>query len=79
MQNNLINPAAIEKIMERAGRLSSNSQPLWGAMNVTEMLLHCNLCNRQILEGDIEKTKTGFRQKLIRLLALYIVPHFPGI
>ncbi len=77
MKNNLIDQASAENIIERAGRLTSNSKPLWGQMNVTEMLLHCNLCNQQILDGDIEKAKTGLKQKLIRLLALYLVRQFP--
>lgn len=68
---------SIEKMIQRAACLKSSSRPLWGQMNATEMLLHCNLCNQQILQGDIDNTPSGFKKRLLKLLALYVVPHFP--
>lgn len=46
-------------------------------MTATEMLMHCNLCNLQILEEEGVKTKSTFKQKLLKILSLYIVPDFP--
>ena len=49
----------------------------WGKLNVTEMLLHCNLSNKFILEGDAEYIKPGFKQRMIRSLVLYVLPRIP--
>jgi hypothetical protein len=46
-------------------------------MEVTEMLRHCNLANRQILEGAIGYKKTSLKQRAIGFLCLYILPKFP--
>ena len=46
-------------------------------MNATEMLLHCNLCNNQVLDGNIPYRKSTFKQQLLRIVALYIAPNFP--
>ncbi len=64
-------------MIERVSLLKSDSKPQWGVMTATEMLLHCNLCNNQVLDGDIEFSKPGFKKTLVKFLALYIVPHFP--
>ncbi|GAB2829791.1 DUF1569 domain-containing protein [Ferruginibacter profundus] len=77
MQKNLFNATAIEKMIARVNRLDSNTRPQWGIMTATEMLLHCNLCNNQILDGETEYCKPGFKKKLVKFLALYIVPQFP--
>lgn len=77
MKKNLLNQQATEKMISRVKALQATSKPQWGEMTVTEMLLHCNLANNQILDGDIEYRKTTFKQRLIKILALYIVPNFP--
>ncbi|WP_407534605.1 DinB family protein [Elizabethkingia miricola] len=45
-------------------------------MTVSEMLIHCNSCNRQILEESRGDKKTTIKQYLLRVLALYIAPNF---
>ncbi len=40
------------------------------------MLLHCNSCNREILEGQRDDRKTTVKQFLLRILALYVAPQF---
>lgn len=77
MQKNLFNSGAIETMIERANRLKVNTKPQWGEMTATEMLRHCNLCNNQVIDGDIEYCVPTFKKKIIKFLALYIVPHFP--
>ena len=77
MKNSLLDKAAAEKIIARVSALDKTRGASWGIMNVTEMLLHCNRCNNQILQGDMEYRKTTFKQRLLRPLALYIVSNFP--
>ena len=76
MKNNLLKITAAEAIIQRVERLKPDSVNLWGEMNATEMLLHCNSCNKQIFEAERDGKKTTVKQLLLRLLALYIAPNF---
>lgn len=76
MKKNLLTPQASRNIIIRAERLKPDSINLWGEMNVTEMLLHCNLCNKEIFEQSRDDKKTTLKQYLLRVLALYIAPNF---
>ena len=49
MKNTLLNKDTTGHIIQRINRLNVLAKPLWGEMSATEMLLHCNLCNMQIL------------------------------
>jgi len=49
MKKNLLHEEAANLLIERVGRLEAGNEARWGRMNATEMLLHCNLCNWQIL------------------------------
>lgn len=76
MKRNLFNRKSAESIINRAKQLKEDYQPRWGKMNVVEMLLHCNSCNREILEKERSHKKTTVKQYLLRILALYIAPGF---
>ena len=76
MNKNLLNKTASDSIIARAETLKVDNAPVWGEMNATEMLLHCNLCNKQILEEGRGNKKTTLKQFLLRILALYIAPSF---
>lgn len=76
MKRNLLNKAAAESIIARVESLKPDSGQLWGEMNGTEMLMHCNSCNRQIFDEGRSARKTTFGQYLLRIIALYIAPNF---
>jgi hypothetical protein len=76
MKKNLLNKEAAGHLISRAQLLHPGSKALWGQMNVSEMLLHCNLANAQIFEENHQYKKTTFKQYLLRILALYIAPDF---
>jgi hypothetical protein len=77
MKRNLLNKAAAEKMIARVNVLQVDTKPQWGFMNATEMLLHCNLCNNQVLDGTIPYRKSTLKQRFLRIIALYIAPNFP--
>ena len=77
MKKNLFKKSASIKIIARAETLSSDKRALWGKMTATEMLFHCNLANTQILEGQMEYKLPTFKQRLIKIISLYLVPQFP--
>ncbi|HFK5573086.1 DUF1569 domain-containing protein [Elizabethkingia anophelis] len=76
MIKNLLKEEASDSIITRVKNLSAAHQPQWGGMTASEMLLHCNSCNRQILEESRGNKKTTIKQYLLRVLALYIAPNF---
>ena len=76
MKKNLLKEEASDSIITRVKNLSAAHQPQWGGMTASEMLLHCNSCNRQILEESRGDKKTTIKQYLLRVLALYIAPNF---
>ncbi|MDM1555573.1 DUF1569 domain-containing protein [Chryseobacterium indologenes] len=76
MKKNLLKKETTDFIIERVQNLSVAHQSQWGTMTASEMLLHCNSCNRQILEESRGNKKTAIKQYLLRILALYIAPDF---
>nr|WP_315027907.1 DUF1569 domain-containing protein [uncultured Chryseobacterium sp.] len=76
MKKNLLKDDASSSVIERVRNLSASHQPQWGEMTATEMLLHCNSCNKQILQENGSNKKTTIKQYLLKILALYIAPNF---
>jgi len=70
MKKNLLIITASDIIIERVGKLAPNSKPLWGEMAASEMLMHCNSCNKQILEEERED-KEQLLNNTVENLALY--------
>lgn len=76
MKKNLLYKEAAEQLLIRVAKLQPSSKALWGTMNATEMLLHCNRCNEQVFTEGSSGKKTTLKQYLLRILALYIAPDF---
>lgn len=62
-----------EEMVSRIEKLTPESQPLWGKMNVAEMLAHCCVTYEFYLEPGKHKKPTGLKKMLIKLLAKNIV------
>lgn len=77
MKKNLLDVPAAKEIIARAGNLRANHKAAWGKMTATEMLLHCNLANTQILEEHMAYEAPTLKQRLVKTLSLYLVPAFP--
>src|SRR5687768_15915140 len=77
MRKNLVEKAVAQEFIDRANKLSLNSQPKWGTMNATEMLHHCNLLNNTFMDGKLPHKKTSPVQFIARFLFLNIIPKFP--
>jgi hypothetical protein len=66
---NLFQPVRVEEIKERIGHLTPNNKPLWGKMNVAQMLAHCAKSFDQVLAAkDFQRLFVG------RLLGSIIKP-----
>ena len=58
--------------IERVNRLRQDTQPLWGKMNVCQMLAHCNVAYEMVYTDKHPKPK-GFKKFMIKLFAKKIV------
>ncbi len=77
MKKNLLDKDCSENIVGRTQKLVADTPPLWGTMNATEMLLHCNRVNEQLLNTEPLKKGTHLKQYIGRWLVLYLLPTFP--
>lgn len=77
MKKNLLDKPAAVEIIARAEKLQVGNKAAWGKMSVTEMLLHCNLANTQILEEQMAFQPPTLKQQLLKTLGLYLLPSFP--
>ena len=77
MKKTLLEKQVAGEIIERAMRLNIDSTGRWGTMNVTEMLFHCNVCNRNVLEGTSVYKTPGIKQVLLKFITLKLLRSFP--
>ena len=77
MARSLFVLADAASIIKRANSLAQDSERKWGTMTVTEMLLHCNLVNKNVLENSSVNPRTSAKQLLVKYVFLYCIPHFP--
>ena len=64
-------------IVSRAAKLNRDTAGKWGTMDVNEMLLHCTLANKFILEDESSYRKQSLKQRVIKNIALYVILRFP--
>lgn len=69
---NLFDNQECEETIGRINKLTPETQPNWGKMNVSQMLAHCNVTYELIYTDKHPKPK-GFQKFLIKLFAKKIV------
>lgn len=77
MKKSILDEQCCEALAARVQKIQPDSQPRWGTMNATEMLLHCNRVNEQLLAAEAPRVKTKVSQYIARLLVLYLLPNYP--
>lgn len=69
---NTFDPATTEQVLERVEKLTPDSQPLWGKMNVAQMLAHLNVAYE--MAYDLKKVKNNsFSRLMLKLFVKGIV------
>ncbi|MBL7766163.1 MAG: DUF1569 domain-containing protein [Chitinophagaceae bacterium] len=69
---NLFHDGVEAGIQERIAKLSPSSSPLWGKMNVAQMLAHC-ICPLELAMGEATAAPSGFFKKLLGRLIKGVV------
>ena len=52
--------------IDRINQLKSESVPLWGKMNVSQMLAHCNVTYEMVYD-NIHPKPSGFMKMILKL------------
>jgi hypothetical protein len=74
---NIFDRTVNDEIIERIHALTHESQPLWGKMNVAQMLAHCSVTYDGIYEDKLPPIG-GFKKFILKLLIKkYIVSETP--
>ncbi len=69
---NIFTSAVTEEVIGRINKLTPATQPLWGKMNVGQMLAHCNVTYEMIYDNKHPKPK-GLMKLLLKLLVKDVV------
>lgn len=71
-----------DSIISRIEKLTPESKPLFGKMNVGQMLAHCNVTYRYVYEAEAFKAPSPFFKLILKLLVKKMVvnevPYKPG-
>ena len=62
---NIFQQEAAQEIVERINNLTNQSQPLWGTMNVAQMLAHCNVTYEMVYD-NIHSKPNGFMRFILK-------------
>jgi hypothetical protein len=74
---NVFTPETTEELVTRINRLQRNTKPLWGKMNVAQMLAHCNVSYEFVYEDKHKKPNVFMRFLLKLLVKNYVVNEKP--
>ncbi|MCP1996404.1 DUF1569 domain-containing protein [Flavobacterium sp. HSC-61S13] len=61
---NIFNKEVTDEVIHRINRLENDTKPLWGTMNVAQMLSHCNVSYELVYEDGFPKPGT-FKKLLL--------------
>jgi hypothetical protein len=64
---NIFEKKVSEEIIQRINELNANTPPLWGKMNIAQMLAHCNVIYEYVYE-DKHVKPGAFKKFILRLL-----------
>ncbi|WP_366185919.1 DUF1569 domain-containing protein [Flavobacterium ovatum] len=69
---NIFDQTVVAELEKRINQLQSTTSPIWGKMNVAQMLAHCNVTYELVYEDKHEKPK-GFKKWLLKTFVKKIV------
>jgi hypothetical protein len=69
---NIFEKQVTDEIISRIEKLTPQTRPLWGTMNATQMLAHCNVTYELVYEQK-HKKPGAFKKFLLKLLVKNVV------
>jgi len=64
---NIYDPSVSSQLIGRIKKLTPESLPIWGKMNVSQMLAHCNVSYEYVYERGKYKPAPGFMKLIMKL------------
>ena len=74
---NIFNATDTNEVINRIGKLSPNSKPLWGKMSVAQMLAHCSVSYELVYEDKHPKPNAFMKFILKTLVKKSVVNETP--
>lgn len=66
---NIFEQAVTDEVIARIDNLTSKTQPVWGKMNVAQMLAHCSVTYDYVYDPKHQNTKAkGLKKFLLKTL-----------
>ncbi|MGW8122408.1 DUF1569 domain-containing protein [Roseivirga echinicomitans] len=69
---NIFKPEVTQEVIDRINKLTPESKPLWGKMNVGQMLAHCSVTYEMIYDSTHQPPK-GMMKLMLKLFVKGIV------
>lgn len=63
---NIFEKSVTDEVIERINQLKPDSQPVWGKMNVAQMLAHCSVAYQMVYDEAKYPKPNGFAQFLLK-------------
>ncbi|HEY0057040.1 MAG TPA: DUF1569 domain-containing protein [Pedobacter sp.] len=73
MVNNIFEKTVAQDVVDRINRLTLESKPLWGKMNVAQMLAHCNVTYEMVFEPEKHKKPNAFFKFILKTFVKKVV------
>jgi hypothetical protein len=77
MSKSLLQEKHLNEIIYRLDAISQDAQPLWGKMEVSEMMLHCTQILDAVINSTAKSGTTTWKHVLAKYIFLYVKKDFP--
>jgi hypothetical protein len=70
---NIFTQPVADRVIERINKLTPQTTPDWGKMNVSQMLAHCNVTYEMLYEPEKHPSPNAFMKLILKLLVKKMV------
>ena len=77
MKNNIFKQETVVKLIDRINRLTPNTVAMWGKMDVSQMLAHCNVTYEMVYDNKYPKPNVFLKFILKKLIKGKVVSDKP--
>jgi hypothetical protein len=79
MRKTILSSEAVTELLVRTEKLKPDTKSNWGLMNVTEMLVHCNMAHGGILKAPKSEKGATLKQLIYKFIFFNIKNEFPKL
>jgi len=79
MTKSVLKEKYLNELLERVQSIQPEQLPLWGKMNIVEMLMHCTQVTAAVLDSPKSSHPTTWKQHIAKFIFLYLKKEFPKL